>query len=129
MTHGLIIQRVHRSQGKTMNAKRDEKTCSSCGAVVTNTEQELGYPSFSVTPSTNSSGYLPVVPSTDVAPTARGRAQSQVAWSGGTRFSMTESLSRAIDSVFLPVNRANLAGNHLRQHCFNVVPQPTNNEA
>ena len=50
-----------------MNAKHDEKTCSSCGAVVTNTEQELGYTSFLVTPSINSSGHLSVVPSTDVA--------------------------------------------------------------
>jgi hypothetical protein len=50
-----------------MNTKRDEKTCSSCGAVVVNTERELGYPSFSVTPSINSNGYLPVAPSTGVA--------------------------------------------------------------
>jgi hypothetical protein len=39
-----------------MNAKRDEKRCSSCGAVVLNTEQELGYPSFSVTSGKDSNG-------------------------------------------------------------------------
>jgi hypothetical protein len=50
-----------------MNAKRDEKNCSSCGAVIINTERELGHSSFSVSSGTSSSGHLSVVPSTDVA--------------------------------------------------------------
>ena len=62
-----IRQRVCRSQGGIMNAKREEKSCSSCGAVVINTEQELGNPSFAVTSGKDSNGcVVPVVPSTSV---------------------------------------------------------------
>jgi hypothetical protein len=51
-----------------MSAKRDEKTCSSCRAVVTKTQDELGHPSFSVISGTDPSGcVIPVAPSTSVA--------------------------------------------------------------
>ena len=47
-TNPSSARRVSRSQGEPMNAKRDEKTCSSCGAVVIDTDQELGHSSFSL---------------------------------------------------------------------------------